>query len=425
MGSLALSSAPDDRFALLFHLTQVFNSSLDLNEVLNRVMDEVIATIRAERGFVMLVEEGGNLDFRVARGLDRRDIQAPEFEISRGTVERVSQERQPILTSDAQTDERFSARQSVFNLKLRSVMCAPLKVKGRVTGVIYVDNRIKADIFTGSDLDLLSAIASVAAIAIENARLYLVSMEKARMDQELQTARKMQTSLLPSEVPQIPGWDFAAFWKPAREVAGDFYDFIPLPDGKLGLVIADVCDKGMAAALFMAVSRSILRASLGNSPTPADDISHANLSICGDSNIGYFVTLFYAALDPTSGLLTYVNAGHNPPLLCQPNVKRNQIIPIQLTRTGIALGADTLLPYHQETIQLHPGDFIFLYTDGVTEAEDPAGQAFGIKRLQRVLQECYGENAAEIISWVEKATTKFTASATPFDDITLMVVRRL
>ena len=425
MGSLALSAAPGDRFALLFRLTQAFTSSLDLNEVLNRVMDEVIATIRAERGFVMLVEEGGNLDFRVARGLDRRDIQSPEFEISRGTVERVAQEGQPILTSDAQTDERFSGRQSVLLLKLRSVMCAPLKVKDRVTGVIYVDNRIKANIFTGSDLDLLSAIASVAAIAIENARLYLVSVEKARMEQELQTARQMQTSLLPSEVPQIPGWDFAAFWKPAREVAGDFYDFIPLPDGKLGLVIADVCDKGMAAALFMAVSRSILRASIGNSATPADDISHANLSICGDSNIGYFVTLFYATLDPASGLLTYVNAGHNPPLLCQPNAKENQRIPTQLTRTGIALGADTSLPYQQETVQLNPGDFIFLYTDGVTEAVDPAGQTFGIERLQQILQEHYDENAAEIISWVEKAATMFTASATPFDDITLMVVRRL
>ena len=425
MSSLALSSAPSDRFALLFRLTQAFNSSLDLNEVLNRVMDEVIATIRAERGFVMLVEEGGNLDFRVARGLDHRDIQAPEFEISRGTVERVAQEGQPILTSDAQTDERFSGRQSVLLLKLRSVMCAPLKVKDRVTGVIYVDNRIKANIFTGSDLDLLSAIASVAAIAIENARLYLVSVEKARMEQELHTARQMQISLLPSEVPQIPGWDFAAFWKPAREVAGDFYDFITLPDGKLGLVIADVCDKGMAAALFMAVSRSILRASLGNFATPADDISHANLSICGDSIIGYFVTLFYAMLDPASGLLTYVNAGHNPPLFFQTNAKRNHIIPTQMKRTGIALGVDTQLPYDQKTVQLNPGDFIFLYTDGITEAEDPAGQTFGIERLQQILQEHYDENAAEIISWVEKAATMFTASATPFDDITLMVLRRL
>jgi phosphoserine phosphatase RsbU/P len=424
MGSLAYSSAPGDRFALLFRLTQTFNSSLDLDEVLNRVMDEVIATIRAERGFVMLVEENGDLDFRVARGLDRRDIQAPEFEISRGTVERVAKDGQSILTSDAQTDDRFNARQSVLNLKLRSVMCAPLKVKDRVTGVLYVDNRVKTDIFSGSDLDLLGAIASVAAIAIENARLYLVSVEKARLDQELQTARQMQTSLLPSEIPQIPGWDFATFWKPARQVGGDFYDFIPLPDGKLGLVIADVCDKGMAAALFMAVSRSVLRASVGNSLSPADDISHANLSICGDSNFGSFVTLFYAELDPASGLLTYVNAGHNPPLHFQPNSKENQEDFTQLSRTGTALGIDPLLPYQQKTLQLNPGDFIFLYTDGVTEAEDPTGIEFGIGHLHQVLQENYDKNAAGIISGVDGNITKFTASDIPFDDITMMVVRR-
>ena len=425
MGSPVLSSVPGDRFALLFRLTQTFTSSLDLTEVLNRVMDEVIATLQAERGFVMLVEEGGNLDFRAARGFDHHDIQAPEFEISRGAVQQVAHEGQPILTSDAQTDERFSGRQSVQNLKLRSVMCTPLKVKDHVTGVIYVDNRVNANIFTGSDLDLLGTIASLAAIAIENARLYQISVKEARMEQELQTARQMQSSLLPDDVPQIPGWDFAAFWKPAREVAGDFYDFIPLPDGKLGLVIADVCDKGMAAALFMALSRSILRASLGNSPTPADDISHANRSICGDSNIGYFVTLFYALLDPASGLLTYVNAGHNPPLLFQSSSRSNPINPVELTRTGIALGADALLPYQQKTIQLDPGDFIFLYTDGITEAEDRAGQAFGLLRLQQILQNHLSESAAEIISRVEKTVTDFTDSATPFDDIALMVVRRL
>jgi phosphoserine phosphatase RsbU/P len=425
MASPVLSSAPSDRFALLFRLTQTFTSSLDLNEVLNRVMDEVIATIQAERGFVMLVEEDENLDFRAARGFDQHDIQAPEFEISRGTVQRVAREGQPILTSDAQTDERFNRRQSVQNLKLRSVMCTPLKVKDRVIGVIYVDNRVKANVFTSPDLDLLGTIASVASIAIENARLYLVSVKEARMEQELQTARQMQISLLPEEVPQIPGWEFATLWKPAREVAGDFYDFIKLSDGKLGLVIADVCDKGMAAALFMAVSRSILRASLGNSPTPADDISHANRSICSDSIIGYFVTLFYAMLDPASGLLTYVNAGHNPPLLFQSSSRSNPINPVELTRTGIALGADALLPYHQNTIQLDPGDFIFLYTDGITEAEDQAGQAFGLQRLRQVLQEHLSESAAEIISRVEKTVTEFTASATPFDDIALMVVRRL
>lgn len=425
MSSFVPSSARGDRFALLLRLTQTFNSTLDLNEVLDRVMDEVIAVIHAERGFIMLVDQRGNLDFKVARGLDHHDVQDPEFEVSRGTIEKVAREGCPVLTSDAQTDERFSFRQSVLNLKLRSVMVAPLTVKAHVTGVIYVDNRIKTDIFTESDLDLLSVIASVAAIAIENARLVLISLEKARMEQELQTARQMQISLLPEVLPQVPGWEFAASWKPAREVAGDFYDFIPLPDGRIGFVIADVCDKGMAAALFMAVTRSILRASFGNSPTLAEDISRANLSICADSKMGYFVTLFSAILDPAKGSLTYVNAGHNPPFLVRNDSCENRETITLLTRTGIALGVDCSLPYEQKTIDLTPGDFLVLYTDGISEAEDPAGKVFGTLRLQSILRENVNKNTSAIVAAIENACIQFIASPIPLDDITLMVVRCL
>lgn len=425
MSSSVPSSARGDRFALLLRLTQTFNSSLDLNEVLDRVMDEVITLIHAERGFIMLVDQAGNLDFKVARGLDHHDIQDPEFEVSRGTIERVAREGRPVLTSDAQTDERFSARQSVLDLKLRSVMVAPLMIKAHVTGVIYVDNRIKTDIFTEPDLELLSVIASVAAIAIENARLFLISLEKARMQQELQTARQMQTSLLPEVLPQVPGWDFAASWKPAREVAGDFYDFIPLTNGRLGFVIADVCDKGMAAALFMAVTRSILRAILGNSPSLAEDIARANLSICADSKMGYFVTLFSAILDPAKRLLTYVNAGHNPPFLVRNAPIENRDPITQLTRTGIALGVDCSLSYEQKTIDLSHGDLLVLYTDGITEAEDPTGEEFGIVRLQSVLSANINKNASAIAAAIENACMQFIDSPIPLDDITLMVVRCL
>lgn len=425
MNSFAPSSARGDRFTLLLHLTQTFNSSLDLNEVLNRVMDEVIAVIQAERGFIMLVDEAGNLDFKVARGLDHRDIQDPQFEVSRGTIAKVAREGHPILTSDAQTDERFSSRQSVLNLKLRSVMVAPLLVKEHVTGVIYIDNRIKTNIFSEADLDLLSVIASVAAIAIENAHLYLISMEKARMEQELQTARQMQISLLPGAVPQIPGWEFAASWQPAREVAGDFYDFISLPHEKLGFAIADVCDKGMAAALFMAVTRSILRTSLGNSPTLAEDIAHANLSICDDAKIGFFVTLFSAILDPVESSLTYVNAGHNPPLLVRRNSGKDHEMITPLTRTGIALGVDCQLPFQQNIVRFDPGDFLVLYTDGITEAENPAGEAFGVQRLQAILQNNVNKNASAIIALIEKTCLQFIASPAPLDDITLVIARRL
>ncbi len=167
-----------DRLALLYHLAQTFNSTLDLDQVLNRVMDEVIVATRAERGFVMLRESDGRLVFRAARGIDQQTIDDPAFQVSRSVVEKVALEGKAILTYDAQTDSRFNMRQSVVILGLRSVLCVPLALKNNILGVIYVDNRLQAGIFTLSDQELLSAIASNAAIAIENARLLPISRRK-------------------------------------------------------------------------------------------------------------------------------------------------------------------------------------------------------------------------------------------------------
>ena len=175
------SQSSGDRLALLYRLSQTFNSSLDLDEVLNLVMDEVIAVTRAERGFVTLLEPDGSLVFRVARGMDQKTIDDPQFQISRSVVERVAREGEPILTGDAQRDDRFDMRRSVMVLGLRSIVCVPLKIKDQISGVVYVDNRLQTGIFTDADLELLTAIASSAAIAIENARLYQVAVEKGRL----------------------------------------------------------------------------------------------------------------------------------------------------------------------------------------------------------------------------------------------------
>lgn len=166
------ASPSSDRLALLYRLSQTFNSSLDLDEVLNRVMDEVVAATRAERGFVMLRQADGSLLFCVARGMDQETIDDPQFQVSRSVVEQVAREGQPVQTSDAQLDDRFSSRTSVQGLRLRSILCVPLKHKDQVSGVVYVDNRLQVDVFTPADLELLTAIASSAAIAIENARLF-------------------------------------------------------------------------------------------------------------------------------------------------------------------------------------------------------------------------------------------------------------
>jgi sigma-B regulation protein RsbU (phosphoserine phosphatase) len=425
MTIMDFSQPSGDRLALLYRLSQTFNSSLDLDEVLNRVMDEVIAATRAERGFVMLREADGRLNFRVARGMDQETIDDPQFQVSRSVVEQVAREGGAVLTSDAQADDRFSMRRSVMSLGLRSILCVPLRIKEEVSGVVYVDNRLQAGIFFQADLELVTAIASSAAIAIENARLYQVAVEKGRMERELQMAREVQASLLPRETPQVSGWEFAACWQPAREVAGDFYDYIPLDGGQIGLVIADVSDKGMPAALFMALTRSIVRASVGRAPSPADGIAHANRLICADSTSGMFVTLFYALLDPASGEFTYVNAGHNPPLLCKQSDCADRSGPTQLARTGMVLGVLEDAPFEQHTLHLDPGDLVLLYTDGVTEAMDAQEQEFGMERLQRVLLGQRDAPAAGVVATLEGAISDFAASAAPFDDIAMVVLKYL
>lgn len=415
--------APIDRLALLYQLSQAFNSSLDLDEVLNRVMDEVIAATRAERGFVMLVEPGAPVDelsFRAARGMDQQTIEAPRFQVSRSVVERVARLGQPLLTSDAQTDDRFNIRQSIVMMGLRSVLCVPLTAKERTIGVVYVDNRLQAGIFTQADLELLSAIASTAAIAIENARLYQVAVEKSRMERELQMARTVQISLLPAELPQLPGWEFAARWQPARQVAGDLYDFIPLP-GRLGLVVADVTDKGLPAALFMVFSRSVVRNSLARAATPQEGILQANRAICAESSHGLFVTLFYAQLDPASGEIIYVNAGHNPALLYRAGQGRLVALP----NTGMPLGVEAEAEYSQRTAQLEPGDFLVLYTDGITEAIDGRREQYGEERLEQAILAAHQRPVDQVAAAIEADLGRFTGPTAPFDDVTLMIVKRV
>jgi len=251
------------------------------------------------------------------------------------------------------------------------------------------------------------------------AQVVQLAVEKGRLDHELQMAHEVQASFLPRETPQIPGWEFVARWRPAREVAGDYYDFIPGDRGQLGLVIADVTDKGMPAALFMVLTRSIVRASVTSTPSPAEGITRANRLLCADSYGGMFVTLFYALLDPATGEVAYVNAGHNPPLLCRAD--HEQLT--KLGRTGMALGVIADASFEQRTVHLHPGDFIVFYTDGVTEATDAQEREFGMERLQRVILDHRGAPAADIVAALEQAIEDFAGPTDPFDDIAIVVAK--
>lgn len=413
-------SRETERLSLLYRISQTFNSSLNLDEVLNSVLDEVIAATRAERAFLVLMDENGSQTFRAARGQEQSPINDPRSQVSLGVINRVLREGQPLLTSNAQSDDWLSERKSVMVLGLRSVLCVPLRHMGVTNGIIYVDNRVQSGIFTSDDLDLLNSIGASAAIAIENARLYQVAIDKGRLERELQLAHEVQINLLPVELPQFSGWEFAARWEPAFEVAGDFYDLTATEKNKVCTVIADVSDKGLAAALYMALSRTILRATVLNAEHLKDAISRANQLICNDSRSGMFVTVFYGQLNPATGSFSYVNAGHNPPL--HYSAAKKTIT--RLGRTGMALGVDETAQYVQKTIKLEPDDFVLLYTDGVTEAFNLDNEAFGEGRLLEILEKGPLSSAASLADTIVKKVKQFSKRDHPSDDLTLVVLSR-
>lgn len=266
-----------------------------------------------------------------------------------------------------------------------------------------------------SSVPAIQTLASQIGSALHGAELY-------RMEQELSLAGQIQTSFLPKELPRIPGWQVTAALKPARETAGDFYDVIPLPNGRFGVVVADVADKGMGAALYMALARTLLRTyALEYHTRPDFTMKVTNRRILMDTDVTMFVTVFHGVLDPRTGRLAYCNAGHNPPHLLRAtsdgHIER-------LTKTGMALGAIPGASWEQRVIEMAPDDILVLYSDGVTDAQNEDGDFFGEERLRGLIRANAGNPAHEIQRALLQAVQRFNGEAAQFDDITLMVVVR-
>ncbi len=403
----------------LYDITRTMNSSLDFDEVLNTVIDSTMHVTRAQRGFLMIADEGNldDLHVLVARGLDGAQL-AEDRAYSTTIVNEVVNNRQPLLTNNAQFDDRYQAGQSIIMRGLRAIMCAPMLVKGRLIGVVYVDTSLRHGNFTQSDIQLLSAVAGQAGIAIENARLYRVAVEKGRLEHELQMAREIQESLLPDHIPDFPGYEIVARWRSAKLVAGDFYDLFVLGPDQIGLVIADVSDKGAPAALFMAVARSMIRTHAFSGFSARDTLWRTNELIIEDARSGMFVTVYYTIFT-AEGIATYVNAGHNPPLLYRPSTGDARFMP----RGGRAVGWFPDIPVTANDLKLQPGDVLIYYTDGLTEAENDQGDFYGEERLVQAVRESSGQSANEIIEYIVHSVDTFCAGLPALDDLTLCVVR--
>jgi sigma-B regulation protein RsbU (phosphoserine phosphatase) len=271
---------------------------------------------------------------------------------------------------------------------------------------------------TGRRLNIVTGVTQQAATAVVNDQLYRESAERSKMEKELEVARSIQADLMPKEAPDIPGCTVASYWRAARQVGGDFYDFMKLSDGRWGIAIADVADKGVPAALFMALSRTILRTVAFNRWGPAEALERSNRIIYGDTTSDLFVTVFYAIWDPVSQTLTYSSGGHNPPVL----IGHNGSITYLKTK-GVALGVLEQVSIEQKQVRIREGDLIIFYTDGITEAMNEDYDEYGLERLCMLATDMRHKDATEIVQAITSAVEEHADGTPQFDDITLVVMK--
>jgi sigma-B regulation protein RsbU (phosphoserine phosphatase) len=308
----------------------------------------------------------------------------------------------------------------LFRKKTSLLFSLPLSIKGEKFGVLLaVDSSEKGS--RERRLEILSGVAQQISLAIQNDHVQKEMVVRERMEREFHLAREIQRSFLPNQVPEISGWDIDVSWRTARQVGGDFYDFIDLPGNRLGLVVADVSDKGLAAALYMTVTRTLIRATVREIDSPARVLEHVNDLLLSNSQNGLFVTAFYAILDLDSGHLTYANAGHNLPLIVYGKTRQVD----HLEHGGTALGAFGIIELFDHHFQLQPGDFLLLYTDGATETFSPAGEIYGEERLSQAMQWIEITSARAILDQIDADLARFRQNEPLSDDLTLLVVKHL
>jgi len=305
--------------------------------------------------------------------------------------------------------------------ELPSLLAVPLEMKGQVLGAMVLE---EAGTMSGSRdrrLEIITGIAHQAALAVQGDRFQREMAERERLERELQLAHEIQMTFMPSQPPDLAGWELAFAWRAARQVAGDFYDFFKLAGGRLGLVIADVADKGMPAALFMALTRTLMRAAALEETSPAAALARVNDLLVPDAQHGMFVTVFYAVLSLATGELTYANAGHNLPLLLRSS--RQKLA--WLEKGGMALGVMEGIQFGERSISLGPDDCVVFYTDGITEALSPEGHMYGEGRLQAAVQSAECSSAQAMLDGIDLSLAAFVGSGVPSDDRTLMVLHRV
>jgi phosphoserine phosphatase RsbU/P len=406
------SAVESAHFAALVRAGRELAGTGALDELFELVLDLSLSTVKASRGVVMTMDGAGEMQVRAVRG--------EKLRISAAVRDLVTKEARSLLVRDVLLDQNLALQASIVMQDIRSILAVPLQTDERVIGLIYLDSPQRIREFTTADLNLITVIANIAAIRIEHARL--IEREQARrlFEQDLERAAEIQRGLLPAAPPNLRGFDLAGYNMPCRTVGGDYYDFLPYPDGRMAVLIGDVAGKGLGAALVMSSLQARTQVIFSDPANLAAEVTRLNQSMARNCPANCFVTFFIAVLDPGSDEVVYCNAGHNPPLV----VHRTGEVST-LPATGIPLGITGRAAYEQKSFSLREGESILLFSDGITEAVPPGcDDEFGEERLKSLIQKWQNAPARSLVHQL-KTEVLAHACGPAADDMTLVAVRRV
>jgi sigma-B regulation protein RsbU (phosphoserine phosphatase) len=401
---------------VLLEATKTLSAPLDLDELLEAIFRALRQVVQYDAAAVYLVNRTTQrLELVRDTGYPEGSEEAFRLSVGEGIVGWVAKTGEPVIVPDVRRDRRYVGARA----ETRSELAAPLVLEGRAMGVFNLESD-REDAYHDSHLAMLSAFAAHAAVAIQRARQARELLDRRRLEKELAIAREIQASFLPKRAPEVPGFDLAGATQPHDEVGGDYFDFIRVSDTRLGIAIADVSGKGIPAALIMAGFRMSLLAEIRNEFTMRAVMRKVNSLLHESTERDKFVTFFYGMLDWKNRVLSFSNAGHNPPLLLRADGRAQYLL-----EGGVALGVLPDARYEERPLALAPGDVLVLYTDGISEAESPAGEQFGTGRLERAVQRLAGASASayEILKGLVDEVTAWAGERGAGDDLTVVVVK--
>ena len=400
-----------------------------LPEVLALVLDAAIELSGAERAFIMLSTPEKTLEFKLARSKNKQTLTDATFATSQKIPEEVFRTGTARVVADLLDAGFANAHMGTLALGIRNVVCVPLNFvqyvdaaeargEDRRIGVLYLDSREKGTLLSSATRSALETLAAEASVAIENARLYRETLEKAKLDQEMRIAAEIQRALLPKPRAVVSFVDAAAASIPCRSIGGDFFDYLDESKDSFGFTLGDVAGKGPPAALMSALMQGMFASHALSSAGPAAAVAHMNKALCRRGLESRFVTLMFGMMSP-DGRLVYCNAGHNPPMIIgRTGVRR-------LEAGGPVVGLLEFAPYEQDEVQLSPGDTVVVFSDGVSEAMSSEGEEFGDPRLQAAIEGATDQSAEALVDRLVSAVRLFTRGAAQSDDITAMIIRYL